>query len=203
MAGLPLDELMLKKIVLCDLSQEVVAALATAFKGESAVTVRHGDILKARYRAIVSPGNSFGDMGGGLDKAIDDYSGGRAQKLVVAAIRDRFLGEMPVGSAFVLPLNLRRVPYLVVAPTMRVPGSVAGTLNAYLAFRAALLAVRAHGASGEKPIIDSLAVSGLCTGVGGLSASDAAVQMLAAFRSVARGQWREVRHPAMAPFALS
>ncbi len=193
---------MLKKLVLCDRSQEITDAFASAFAGETGVTVRHGDILKSRCRALVSPGNSFGDMGGGLDKAIDDYSRGRAQQLVVATIRERYLGEMPVGSAFVLSLGLRRVPYLVFAPTMRVPGSVAGTLNAYLAFRAALLAVRFHNQGAEKPL-DSLAVSGLCTGVGGIQAAEAAGQMLAAFRSVVRDQWREVRHPAMAPFALS
>ncbi len=193
---------MLKKIVLCDQSQEIAGTLASAFQDEPGVSVRQGDILKSRCRAVVSPGNSFGDMGGGLDKRIDDYTGGRAQELVVAAIREQFLGEIPVGSAFVLSLNLRRLRYLVFAPTMRVPGSVAGTLNAYLAFRAALLAVRAHNHDARKPI-DSLAVSGLCTGVGGLSGPEAAGQMLAAFRSVVRGQWREVRHPAMAPFALT
>ncbi len=193
---------MLKKVVLCDHSKEIAGALAAVFEGQTGVTVRQDDILKARCRAIVSPGNSFGDMGGGLDKIIDDYSRGRAQERVVAAIRERYLGEMPVGSAFVLELGLRRVRYLVVAPTMRVPGNVAGSLNAYLAFRAALLAVRAHNLSTETPI-DSLAVSGLCTGVGGLSGPEAAGQMLAAFRSVVCGQWREVRHPALAPFALS
>ena len=188
------------KLVLCDRSPEIVEALATAFQGEDGVIVRRRDVLRTGCRAVVSPGNSFGDMGGGLDKHIDDYSKGRAQEIVVAAIRERFLGEMPVGTAMVLPLNLRRVRYLVFAPTMRVPGNVAGTLNAYLAFRAALLAIRAHNKDAGEPI-DSLAATGLCTGVGGLSGSQAAGQMLAAFRSVVCGQWREVRHPAMAPFA--
>jgi O-acetyl-ADP-ribose deacetylase (regulator of RNase III) len=95
----------------------------------------------------------------------------------------------------------RRVPFLVVAPTMRVPGDVRGTINSYLAMRAALAAVLDHNRDGRKPIA-SVAVPGLCTGVGGMSAEVSARQMRAAYDMIVCGEWRMVIHMALAPFAL-
>src|SRR5207247_1370786 len=92
---------------------------------------------------------------------------GAAQKAVMAAIAEHFFGELPVGVALVVELSGQRFPFVVAAPTMRIPGSVANTLNAYLAMRAALVAVLRHNKSGGRPI-RSLAVPGLGTGVGGM-----------------------------------
>jgi hypothetical protein len=65
---------------------------------------------------------------------------------------------------------------------MRVPEPIPFTLNAYLAFRAVLLAVenfnRAHG----ERVIDSLVCCGLGTGVGKLDAGRCARQMRAAYQ---------------------
>src|SRR5439155_1431675 len=75
---------------------------------------------------------------------IDDFHHGEAQRRVRAAIADRYLGELPVGAALVVELPAPRFPFVVAAPTMRVPGSVAGSINAYLSLRAALVAVLLH-----------------------------------------------------------
>jgi O-acetyl-ADP-ribose deacetylase (regulator of RNase III) len=80
---------------------------------------------------------------------------------------------------------------------MRRPGSVVGTLNAYLAMRAALVAALTHGRA-----LRSLAAPGLCTGVGGMPPAEAAAQMRAAYDSVVAGRWRDVISPVMAPYAL-
>jgi hypothetical protein len=63
---------------------------------------------------------------------------------------------------------------------MRVPENVAQTLNAYLSFRAILLAVRGHNERGGAPI-RSLLVPGLGTGIGGMEARRCAAQMRMAF----------------------
>lgn len=183
-----------------DLSGAVADRLAHHFRGVDAVEVVRGDLLNLDCQAIVSPANSFGDMGGGIDKAIDDFHAGEAQRRVTAAIREQFLGELPVGVALVVEVPARRFPFVVAAPTMRIPGSVEGTINAYLAMRAALVAVARHNALGGTPI-RTLAVPGLGTGVGGLDPDDAAGQMREGFDNVAGGGWRAVVHPAQAPFA--
>ena len=79
---------------------------------------------------------------------------------------------------------------------MRIPGSVAGTINAYLAMRAVLLA------SQREYAIRRVAMTGLCTGVGAMPYAEAAEQMRTAYDSVIGGGWRRVTQPALAPYAL-
>jgi O-acetyl-ADP-ribose deacetylase (regulator of RNase III) len=79
---------------------------------------------------------------------------------------------------------------VVVAPTMRVPGDVGGTVNAYLAMRAILRTVDSHNhALRGKPAeqIHALALPGLGTGTGGMPPERAAYQMWMAYRSVIMG----------------
>jgi O-acetyl-ADP-ribose deacetylase (regulator of RNase III) len=188
------------RVSLVDRHAEATRALAAAFADADAVEVVEGDLLSLGCDAVVSPANSFGDMGGGIDKAIDDFLGGAAQKAVMAAIAEHFLGELPVGMATVVELAGPRLAFVVAAPTVRVPVSVAGTINAYLAMRAALVAVLRHNEGGRP--IRSLGVPGLCTGVGGMHPVEAANQMKAAYESVVGGRWRQVISPIQAPYAL-
>jgi len=164
-------------VSLGDLSAAVADRLHYHFHGVAAVEVVHGDLL---------------DL-----KAIDDFHRGEAQRRVTAAIREQFLGELPVGAALVVGLPARRFPFVVAAPTMRIPGSVRGSLNAYLSMRAALVAVLRHNAAGGVRI-RTLAVPGLGTGVGGLDPDEAAAQMRAAYDNVVGGGWVDVTHPALA-----
>lgn len=185
-----------------DRNRDVAAALATAFRDLACVEVLHGDLLDVTPDAVVCPGNSFGDMGGGFDKAVDDFHGGQAQPAVVRAIATRCLGELPVGSSLVVEVpGATRMRFLVMAPTMRVPGNSAHSIGAYLATRAALVALVQHTKGGAQPI-RSVAIPGMCTGVGGMSFTEAASQMRTAFASVVEERWRQVAHPAMAPYAL-
>jgi hypothetical protein len=73
---------------------------------------------------------------------------------------------------------------MVAAPTMRVPESVAFTINAYLAFRAVLVAVENFNRRLGSRVIGSLVCCGLGTGVGGMSASKCARQMRLAYQNV-------------------
>ncbi len=197
--GYPVSEGL--RLSIGDRNPDVAQALAAAFRDIAAAEVVLGNLLELSCDGIVSPANSFGDMGGGIDKAIDDFHQGEAQRRLMAAIAEQFLGELPVGAGLVIELPGPRFPFVVAAPTMRIPGSVAGTINAYLAMRAALVAVLRHNGSGNR-VIGSLAVPGLGTGVGGLGYADAAEQMRAAYDSVLGGKWPEVVHAAQAPFAM-
>jgi O-acetyl-ADP-ribose deacetylase (regulator of RNase III) len=183
-----------------DTNPEVANAIAVSFREVSTVEVVVGNLLDLSD-AIVSPANSIGDMGGGIDKAIDDFHQGEVQCKLMAAIGEQFHGELPVGVAIVLRVSSRRFPFLVAAPTMRIPANVVGSINAYLSMRAALVAVLRHNAINSEPI-RSIAVPGLCTGVGGMSAIDAAEQMRVAYNYVIGGKWREVVNAIQLPFAL-
>ena len=189
------------RLSLVDRNGDVAEALARAFHDTPAVEVAEGNLLDLASDAIVSPANSFGDMSGGIDKSIDDFHHGAAQRSIMAAIAEHFLGELPVGMALIVELPSRRFPFVVSAPTMRVPSRVADSLNAYLAMRAALVAVLRHNAAGLRAI-RSLAVPGLCTGVGGMAPEEAAEQMLAAYDNIIGQRWRGIGHPALAPFAF-
>lgn len=71
--------------------------------------------------AIVSPANSFGFMDGGLDAALVERFGMYAETRPKQTIRDKHAGELLVGRAEVCPTNDSTVPWLICAPTMRVP----------------------------------------------------------------------------------
>jgi hypothetical protein len=85
---------------------------------------------------------------------------------------------------------------------MRVPGDdLSGTINAYLALRAAFAAVFDHNTGNPRPI-GSLGVSGLGTGIGRMSPDESARQMRAAYDMIVGGGWKRILHPAQAPFVM-
>jgi O-acetyl-ADP-ribose deacetylase (regulator of RNase III) len=189
------------RLSLCDLNAEMTDAWLDSFFGVEAVEILQGDLLETGAEAVVSPANSFGDMSGGVDKRIDDFYRGAAQEAITARIGAEFLGELPVGMAIIVPMPTTRLPFVVAAPTMRIPEDVAHTLNAYLAMRAVLVAVMQHNIKGHMPI-RTVAIPGLCTGVGRMPYTMAARQMRAAYDTIVGEGWKEVLHPAMAPFAF-
>ena len=185
-----------------DLNADLAVALSDAFNDCPSVEVIEGQLFNLECDAVVSPANSFGNMGGGIDKVIDDFYNGAAQQAIVNEISRQFMGELPVGAALVVRLESQRFPYVVCAPTMRVPGDVSKTINAYLAMRAALVAVLKHNESASNRIA-RLAIPGMATGVGGMGFHRAAEQMRAAYDNVIMGEWRNVVTPIMSPFALA
>lgn len=183
----------LLNIHLRDINADLVAAWQTAFAGLPGVKVSAGDILEQEADAIVSPANSFGHMDGGIDLAYSYFFGWDLEAGLRKRIVEKHFGELPVGQAAVLPTGHARIPYLVSAPTMRVPGSIAKTLNVYLAFRAALIAVLEHNAQ-EPSSIETLLVPGLGTGIGEVPFERAARQMRAAYDAIIGGQGGKYRN---------
>ncbi|MFZ5889602.1 MAG: macro domain-containing protein [Myxococcota bacterium] len=173
------------RVLLVDLLRPLIAAWQQAFAAIPDVEIREDDFFSLDADALVSPANSFGIMDGGLDLAIRARLGGDIEQRVQQRILSEHHGELPVGSAEVIETAHERWPFLVVAPTMRVPESVANTLNAYLAFRATLLALSKHNSSSSKPI-RSVVVPGLGTGIGGIDPRRCAAQMRIAFDQLSK-----------------
>jgi O-acetyl-ADP-ribose deacetylase (regulator of RNase III) len=150
------------------------------------VEVLNGDYFQRPADAIVSPANSFGIMDGGLDLAIRDQLGFPVESKVQEMIDEQYHGEMPVGCAEVVETGAPRWRYLIVAPTMRIPEPIPFTINAYLAFRAALVAVKNYNKERGRREIDSLVCCGLGTGVGQVGANKCARQMRTAYQVMTR-----------------
>lgn len=74
---------------LVDTNSELVSAWEYEFKKFSEVNVLHGNILEVAENTIVSPGNSYGFMDGGIDKLYIEYFGLNLQTEVMKAISYR------------------------------------------------------------------------------------------------------------------
>ncbi|EJS0406647.1 macro domain-containing protein, partial [Salmonella enterica subsp. enterica serovar Newport] len=89
-----------------------------------------------------------------------------------------YLGEQPVGTAFVIETGNSQHPWLVHAPTMRVPLIIDGTDAVYNATRAALLAIFQHNKSaGEDRKIKSVVFPAMGAGCGQVPPDSVARQM--------------------------
>lgn len=159
-------------------------AWRTHFGNCSNVEIVEGDITTLTCDAVVSPANSFGFMDGGLDAALSDRFGWDLQLELQKQIRQLPEKELLIGKALVIPTNDKTLAWLIAAPTMRVPMSfgIATSVNAYMAMKAILIAAQDH------PEIDSVAIPGLCTGVGRMPPQVAAKQMLTAFAELVAGE---------------
>jgi O-acetyl-ADP-ribose deacetylase (regulator of RNase III) len=178
------------KILLRDRNPEMVNAWKEAFKDEPEVECTIGDIFDTRADAIVSPANSFGFMMGGID-AVYASRWPDLQKTLRDHLNEHHFGELPVGLATVVRTGDDNdgIPYMISAPTMRVSSSIRGTVNAYLAFRAALAAVCRHNRETAQPgfkAIETLLCPGLGTAVGMMDPHVAARQMRIAYDAVVK-----------------
>jgi O-acetyl-ADP-ribose deacetylase (regulator of RNase III) len=102
------------------------------------VEVALGSIVVQPASAAVSPANSFGFMDGGVDWAYLQYFGADLQTRVQMLIRLQEFQELLVGSAIVAPTYHDAIPFLIVAPTMRVPKAITDPADVMLATRAAV-----------------------------------------------------------------
>jgi O-acetyl-ADP-ribose deacetylase (regulator of RNase III) len=132
------------------------------------------------HDCFVTAGNSFGIMTAGIDAAVVRFFGRELMAAVQHRILDEYLGEQPIGTAFVQPTGHAHVPFVCHAPTMRVPGSIGGRDKVYSATWAALLAVYRHNLASDQKI-NTVAFPAMGTGFGGVSFDEAARQMAAAY----------------------
>lgn len=177
------------KLYLRDMNEQLVDAWKLFFRNEPDVEVSCGDIWGVKADAIVSPANSYGFMDGGIDYVYTERFGPKMQDDLQAEISARHYGELPIGQAITIKLDDPDYKWLISAPTMRVPMNVSGSVNAYLAFRATLIAALDHNIKQEekKDRIFSLLCPGLGTMVGKLPVLVCAQQMYLAYRLIIRG----------------
>jgi O-acetyl-ADP-ribose deacetylase (regulator of RNase III) len=163
------------KLHFVDLNPEVVAAWRISFAPFPEVEITHTDLLSVARHCVVSPANSYGFMDGGIDRAYLSFFGDQLGIRVQEAIGWRPEGILPVGAAELVLTGNARIPYMIVAPTMLMPEHVPA-LSARRALKAALRVVTANPEIGR-----DVYCPGLTTGVGAVSADEAAEQMAAAY----------------------
>jgi O-acetyl-ADP-ribose deacetylase (regulator of RNase III) len=126
-------------------------------------------------------------MDGSLDFEISEFFGWHVQDRLQEAIKSKHNGELLVGQVEIVPTDHTSIPYMISAPTMRVPMDVRGTANPYLAIRGVLLAVK-HGVFKDgtpvKDRIKTIAFPGMGTGVGQITPTVFAKQMKQAVEDV-------------------
>ena len=174
----------LEKLYLIDSKSELCDKWRQVFSSYPEVEVLTGDYFQQSADAIVSPANSFGIMDGGLDLAIRNELGFQVETDIQEVILNKYHGEMPVGSAEIINTKHNKWSYLIAAPTMRIPENISFTLNAYIAFRAILIAINNFNESKPHCLIKSLVCSGLGTGIGSMEATKCAAQMRAAYKLI-------------------
>ncbi|MFE9094877.1 macro domain-containing protein [Streptomyces sp. NPDC007264] len=149
------------EVVLTDINSAVVEAWRAAFADTPAIQIREGSILDQDVDAWVSPTNSRGRMDGGVDAVIKRHLGAGIQLRVQKAIRGRFAGSLPVGSAVCVASGAVRPKFLISTPTMEASSeNIKETLNVALACAAAFQAI--HRQNKEAPgSIRSVALVGM------------------------------------------
>jgi len=135
---------------------------------------------------IVSPGNSYGQMDGGIDAVLSNILSNDIGKKVRKQIAQYYCGEKPIGTCLIVETDNPKFPYLAHSPTMVIPKNVDGTLNAYYAFKALLSSVLVHNLS-EKRKIKSILTTTFCTGCGDMPLKKSIKQMRYAFDVVNKG----------------
>lgn len=187
------------KITICDCNTRLIAAFARhVWPSDQLVCA---DITSMTADAVVSPANSFGFMDGGVDYAYSMMFGWGLQARLQEEIAKLPFGELLVGHALVIPTGHATIPYLISAPTMRVPKRITDPADVMLATRAAVRA-----ALDAK--LSSIVFPGMGTGCGELPVDIAARAMMAGIDAGLNGavkprSWREAqcRHFALAGIA--
>ena len=149
------------------------------FRNVDNVKIVGGDFFSVKADAVVSPANSFGFMDGGLDLHISNKLGWHLQGRLQKIIRDEYYGELLVGQAVSVATDNIDFPYVISAPTMRVPMILGReTVNPYLACKAALITGL------QTSDVETITFSGLGTSVGRVPFKVAAYQMFLAYKEI-------------------
>lgn len=152
---------------------------------------RFADLPSVRFNAcsyndlpphdcFVTAGNSYGIMTAGIDAAVVNFFGKEIMDKVQFKVLDEYLGEQPIGTAFVVPTSNSERPFVCHTPTMRTPGSIDGTDKVYTATWAALLSIYNHNARSTE-LITTVCFPAMGCGFGNVSYDESARQMAVAY----------------------
>lgn len=150
--------------------------------------IHYGNIFNFKADALVTAGNSFGMMDGGIDGAVA-YFFEDIENQVQQKIMSEWYGELPIGVSLLFPTpSNTHFQYLCYSPTMRVPKEVQNTTNAYLAMRGALVECS------KQPNIKNIAVPLLCRGVGNMDPKEILRQIKHAYNTFTYPTERDWKH---------
>jgi O-acetyl-ADP-ribose deacetylase (regulator of RNase III) len=181
------------QIVLASVNEDLIRAWESTCGDIENVTIHYGSIFDVKCDAIASPGNSFGFMENGLDLKIYEFFGEQVQERLQKLIQTRHYGELLVGMAEVVETDHAEIPYLISAPTMRIPTILRETVNVYLATRAILTLVKfgtVPDGTPVKHIIETIAIPGMGMGLGQVSPDICALQMKVALKDILLSQYK-------------
>jgi O-acetyl-ADP-ribose deacetylase (regulator of RNase III) len=181
------------RISICDLNPSFVAEAHHYLMGlPNVIEVAHRSVVDRSADAVVTPANSFGFMDGGVDWAYLQFFGTELQRRVQMMIRLQKFQELLVGSAIVVPTYHESIPFLIAAPTMRVPKIITDPADVMLATRAAVRMACDFR-------FEHIAMPGMGTGCGQLPPDVAARAMRAGIEAGLRDMpyrpysWREAQ----------
>ena len=159
------------RLVLIDLDEELTRAWRTEFDewaGDVEIRTAPIDSALAEVDAVVSAGNSYGEMNGGVDLAVAKALP-QAQHRVWQQLEEQHFGYQPVGTAAIVPTGEPGCRWLIYAPTMRVPMPLTNGRDIAIhdALWATLVAITRHNRRvAAEDRISSLACPGFGTGYG-------------------------------------
>ena len=178
------------ELIIKDTNPQVVAAYKQAlYPLNPSIRCEIGDILQTpKGTSLVSPANTKGNMDGGIDRVYAEYFGEELVSRVQKFINQNYAGKLPIGQAQIIPTNNQTHPYLVLAPTVTLPGHPSSPKNIYLATKA-LLTETALFNKQSKPQqrIHKLATPGLGTQWGGVAAHESARAFAQAYKDANKG----------------
>ena len=179
------------KIILTAVEESLAKAWEKFCGDLDFVEIYRGSILDIECDAVVSPANSFGFMDGGIDAVYLNYFASDIQAKVRKQIFEFHHGELIVGNADIVETDDTKIPFLIIAPTMRVPMILRDSVNPYLAARAVFILIKsgkflAGPYKNQKlsKCIKTVAFPGLGTGVGKVGFNTCANQMRRAIDDV-------------------
>ena len=154
-------------VLLADINQRVVTA---AKECNPSFDIELGNPLAFDIDAVVSPANTKGIMNGGYDAVLRRYFG-----VTIESHIRQYINKFPisVGEAISVMTGHDKVPYLIITPTVSVNGEgMSGHQSvSYACAYASVIAA-------NKRKVSYLGMTGLGTGVGGLSIRDAIRQQI-------------------------
>lgn len=188
-------------LILADVNPELCREFERAFSDLEDVQIINGPFQDVeKWDCLITPANSYGIMDGGFDLRVSEFFGPGLQRSVQASIFVYHARLQAVGTSLIIETDNDEHPFVAHTPTMRYPMNIDGTINVFLAMKAALQAILNHNDNGggeHRRFIERVVCPGLGTLTGGVPYNVAADQMRAAydmvFDSPRRMNWDVVR----------
>lgn len=163
------------EVTLFDINQDLCKAWEQQFGEYKNVHIVNCELEKLEeHDLLVTAGNSYGIMTGGIDYYVNKLCKFKAQSLVQQAI-DNYWGKLPIGKFVTVDIEKitkGQFKVLVYAPTMETPQIVPAE-NVFKVFYPIIRTYRDTNLT--------LACPGLCSLTGGVSEKDVAEQMKKAY----------------------